>query len=82
MLCTRPVKSLREGLDDPQARHRQMVVKHHRGWEHLGIPIKFSNEPGRIDFAFPAPGQHSEQILSDLGYSRAELAAMKRNGVY
>ncbi len=77
-----PVKTLREGLDDPQTRHRQMVVKDHRGWEHLGIPINFSDEPGRVDFALPAPGQHSEQILSDLGYSRAELAAMKRNGVY
>ena len=49
-----PVKTLREGLDDPQTRHREMVVEDPRGWEHLGLPIKFADEPGRIDFACPA----------------------------
>jgi crotonobetainyl-CoA:carnitine CoA-transferase CaiB-like acyl-CoA transferase len=77
-----PVKTLREGLDDPQTRHRAMVVEDGRGWEHLGIPIKFSDEPGQIRFDPPAHGQHSEEILRALGYAEAELAAMKSDGVY
>ena len=77
-----PVKTLREGLDDPQARHRDMVVEDRRGWEHLGIPIKFSDEPGEMRFDPPAHGEHSEEILRGLGYSDAELAAMKADGVY
>ncbi len=77
-----PVKSLREGLDDPQTRHRGMVVEDARGWEHLGIPIRFANEPGAIRFDPPTHGEHSEQILRDLGYADAELAAMKTDGVY
>jgi crotonobetainyl-CoA:carnitine CoA-transferase CaiB-like acyl-CoA transferase len=77
-----PVKTLREGLDDPQTRHRQMVVEDQRGWEQLGIPIKFANEPGEIHFDPPAQGQHSEEILRALGYSDAELAVMKADGVY
>jgi crotonobetainyl-CoA:carnitine CoA-transferase CaiB-like acyl-CoA transferase len=77
-----PVKTLREGLDDPQTRHRKMVVEDARGWEHLGIPIKFVDEPGRIRFDPPAHGQHSEEILRGLGYSDAELAAMKADAVY
>ncbi len=77
-----PVKTLREGLDDPQTRYRQMVLEDFRGWEHLGIPIKFSEEPGEIRFDPPAHGQHSEEILRALGYSDAELATLKADGVY
>ena len=77
-----PVNTLPEGLDDPQARHREMVVEDARGWEHLGIPIKFADEPGRIHFDPPAHGEHSEAILRTLGYSDAELALMKADGVY
>jgi crotonobetainyl-CoA:carnitine CoA-transferase CaiB-like acyl-CoA transferase len=77
-----PVKSLRDGLDDPQTRHRAMLVEDQRGWEHLGIPIKFADEPGKVWFDPPAHGQHSEEILRALGYSDAELAAMKADGVY
>jgi crotonobetainyl-CoA:carnitine CoA-transferase CaiB-like acyl-CoA transferase len=77
-----PVNTLPEGLDDPQARHREMVVEDARGWEHLGIPIKFADEPGGIHFDPPAHGEHSEAILRTLGYSDAELALMKADGVY
>lgn len=77
-----PVKTLREGLDDPQVRHRQMVVEDGRGFEHLGIPIKFEGEPGRIDFRLPGLGEHSKDMLRRLGYTEAELALMKAKGVY
>ena len=77
-----PVKTLREGLDDPQVRHREMVVEDARGWEHIGLPIKYADEPGRIDFGLPELGEHSEDILRGLGYDEAELAAMKAKGVY
>jgi crotonobetainyl-CoA:carnitine CoA-transferase CaiB-like acyl-CoA transferase len=77
-----PVKTLREGLDDPQVRHRKMVIEDPRGWEHIGLPIKYEDEPGRIDFDLPEFGAHSEDILRGLGYSEAELAAMKAEGVY
>ena len=76
-----PVRTLREGLDDPQTRHRDMVVEDARGWEHLGMPHKFAAEPGRVSFDLPALGQHSEEILRSLGYSDADLAAMKADGV-
>jgi crotonobetainyl-CoA:carnitine CoA-transferase CaiB-like acyl-CoA transferase len=77
-----PVKSLREGLDDPQVRHREMVVEDGRGWEHIGLPIKFKDEPGRVDAVLPERGQHSEEILRGLGYDDRELEAMKAKGVF
>ena len=45
-----PVKTLREGLDDPQVRPREMVRPDARGWEHIGMPIKFADEPGTNRF--------------------------------
>jgi crotonobetainyl-CoA:carnitine CoA-transferase CaiB-like acyl-CoA transferase len=77
-----PVKSLREGLDDVQVRARDMVVEDPRGWEHIGLPVKFADEPGRVDFELPELGQHSEEILRGLGYTAAELAAMRAKGVF
>ena len=77
-----PVKTLREGLDDPQVRHREMVVLDARGFEHIGLPVKFEDEPGRIDFRLPELGEHSKDILRELGYTEAELAEMKTKGVY
>jgi crotonobetainyl-CoA:carnitine CoA-transferase CaiB-like acyl-CoA transferase len=77
-----PVKGLREGLDDLQVRNRAMVVLDERGWEHIGLPIKFTDEPGRVDATLPERGQHSEEILRGLGYGDAELRAMKATGVF
>lgn len=77
-----PVKNLREAADDPQIRYRQMIVEDERGWEHIGIPIKFKHEPGQLKFEFAALGQHTEQFLEELGFAPAAIAAMKDAGVY
>ncbi|HZD25103.1 MAG TPA: CaiB/BaiF CoA-transferase family protein [Alphaproteobacteria bacterium] len=77
-----PVNDLRQACDDPQIRAREMIVEDARGHEHIGIPIKFRNEPGRMDFRAPALGEHSEQVLAGLGYSAEEIAAMREKGVF
>ncbi len=77
-----PVQTLREAADDPQARHREMVVEDHRGWEHIGIPIKFQDEPGQLSFDLPELGQHNDEIVRSLGYDDDEIAAMRQNGVF
>ena len=73
-----PVKNLREALDDPQVRARAMLVEDARGFEHIGNPLKFADEPPEPDFSTAALGEHSIEILEGLGYNRAtidELAA-------
>ena len=77
-----PVKNLREAADDPQLRHREMIVEDDRGWEHIGIPMKFRHEPGQLRFEFATLGQHTEAVLQELGYDAAALSAMKDAGVY
>lgn len=77
-----PVNDLRQGVDDPQIRARDMIVEDSQGQEHIGIPIKFAREPGRIDFVSPALGEHNEELASAAGFSAQEIAAMKAKGVF
>ena len=76
------MNDLRQALDDQQIRHREMVLENDRGEEHLGIPIKFRNEPGVVNFVSPALGQHTTSILSELGYSQEEVKKMHADGVF
>jgi crotonobetainyl-CoA:carnitine CoA-transferase CaiB-like acyl-CoA transferase len=58
-----------------------MVLKDARGWDHLGVPIAFRDEPARPNFEPPAHGQHSAQILRGLGYSAGEIRQLESRGV-
>ena len=77
-----PLKNLREAADDVQLRHREMIVEDERGWEHVGIPMKFRHEPGQLRFSFAAAGEHSEEILRELGRDDDTIVAMKAAGVF
>jgi crotonobetainyl-CoA:carnitine CoA-transferase CaiB-like acyl-CoA transferase len=76
-----PVKNLREAMDDPQVAARAMKLIDPAGHEHLGIPIKFRAEPGRVNFALPAIGEHNEELLLRAGLSREQIAALAAAGV-
>ena len=79
-----PVLELDEVLSDPQVLHRQMVVEvdHPRlgKVKHTGIGVKFSDTPGEIRGTAPLPGQHTDEILADLGYSSDEIAGIRETG--
>ena len=77
-----PVNDLRRGADDPQARHREMIIEDDRGWEHIGIPMKFRDEPGQLVFDLPSLGEHTEANLRKVGYTEDELTTMRGNGVF
>lgn len=57
-----PVLDLREACDDAQVRERGMLVVDEDGIEHLGVPIRFADEPARPRFTVPALDQDAGTI--------------------
>ncbi len=76
------VYTLEEVADDPQIVHRQMIVEidhPSRGKiKQPGIAIKLSETPGRIRRLPPLPGQHTEEILQELGYSKSQIDKLRK----
>lgn len=75
------VRPIEEFLDDPQILANEMVVEVEEPRlgmvREMGVPVKFLLTPGKVKGASPALGQHSQEILGDLGYSAQEIAKFK-----
>ncbi|MFN8545746.1 MAG: CaiB/BaiF CoA-transferase family protein [Candidatus Binatia bacterium] len=84
-ICFGPVATLGEAVDDPQVRHRQMMVElddgHGRRRQTLGNPIKLSDTPASLRAPQPEFGAHTDEVLATLGYSSADVAALRARGV-
>jgi len=76
-----PLRTLPEALEDAHFKARGMVLKDARGWDHLGVPIAFRDEPARPSLDAPAHGAHTAQILRRLGYGEADIARLAARGV-
>ena len=75
---------MQEAFEDPQMRHRQMLLHVDHAVEgripQLGFPIKFGGTPGVIRTPPPLLGEHNEEVLKQAGYSEAELVAIRQAG--
>jgi len=77
-----PVQTLPEVLDDAHFRARGMVTTDARGWDHIGNPIRFTDEPANPHFGSPALGEHSRVILQELNYAEADIARLAAAGTF
>ena len=84
-VCVGKVYDVEEVPGDPQVQHRQMVVEVEHPTQgrikEFGIAIKLSDTPGTIRRAGPVSGEHTEDVLKDLGYGSDEIAAFRARGV-
>ncbi len=80
-----PVNSVAEVFEDPQILAQEMVmdIDHpgHGTVRMLGFPVKFSGQPCQVRRPAPGLGEHSDEILADLGLSAAERDVLRRDGV-
>jgi crotonobetainyl-CoA:carnitine CoA-transferase CaiB-like acyl-CoA transferase len=80
-----PIQTLDQVLADPQVRARQMVVpvEHPTAGrlEMIGVPFKLSGTPAGIFLPPPTKGEHTDEILGDLGYTQDEIVSLCNEGV-
>ncbi|MGA0594081.1 CaiB/BaiF CoA transferase family protein [Enterovirga sp. CN4-39] len=81
-----PVYDSLQALSDPQTAARRMVVEldHPTAGKApaLGLPVKFSETPGDVRRPAPILGQHSREVMAELGFTPAEIEEMERLGVF
>ena len=78
-----PINTVEEAVNDAQTLARNMIVQ----LEHpalgmarsIGNPIKFSETP--VSYRLPPPmlGEHTSEVLRELGYSEEEVRAMSNS---
>jgi crotonobetainyl-CoA:carnitine CoA-transferase CaiB-like acyl-CoA transferase len=79
-----PIRTLPEVFADPQADHRRLrrQVNHPTAGEIelAGFPFQLSATPSTIRRPPPTLGQHTDEVLLEVGYSQAEIAALRESG--
>ncbi|KKM04485.1 hypothetical protein LCGC14_1763750 [marine sediment metagenome] len=80
-----PIYTIDKVFTDPQVLHRQMLKKldHPKGGKVMvtGVPIKLSDTPGEVETAPPILGQHTQEILTELGFSDQDIKKFRQEKV-
>lgn len=80
-----PIQTIDQVLTHPQVVAREMMVEiNHPNVPNLKVPafpVKLSETPFQIRYAPPLLGQHTEEVLSQLGYSEEKIAQLSEQNV-
>jgi crotonobetainyl-CoA:carnitine CoA-transferase CaiB-like acyl-CoA transferase len=80
-----PIYRLDQALDHPQVLDREMVVERPHPElgtvRLLGLPVKLSSTPGDVWRIPPALGEHTDDVLREIGIDETELRRLRAEGV-
>lgn len=80
-----PARRVDEFLDDPQVQANEMVIQlddpNLGKVRQMGVAIKASLTQGEVKGPSPLLGQHTEEVLANLGYPPSKIARLKARKV-
>lgn len=82
-----PIYSIDQAFADPQVQHLEISKPiDHPGLGPMGLirtPINMPDIPGASEIRQPAPelGQHSDEVLAELGYKESEISGFREAGI-
>ena len=69
---------------DPQTLAREMVVEVEHSTlgpvKTIGLPVKFSETPGKVRTGAPVYGEHTREVLTEYGFDQTQIEALEQEG--
>ncbi|TME64290.1 MAG: hypothetical protein E6I51_02505 [Chloroflexi bacterium] len=79
-----PINDLGEVFADPVVRHLGLIAESDHPVAGRvrapGIPVRLSETPPSVRRHPPLLGEHTDEVLTDLGYTAAEIARLRADG--
>jgi crotonobetainyl-CoA:carnitine CoA-transferase CaiB-like acyl-CoA transferase len=75
-----PVRNLHEAVNSTLAAARGMRLEAPAGQPHLGLPIKFKDEPGCLVPGLDELGASTDAVLLEAGYDALQIAQLRAAG--
>jgi crotonobetainyl-CoA:carnitine CoA-transferase CaiB-like acyl-CoA transferase len=82
--CVGPVNDFAEACDDPQSRHRGMIIDQAHPEvgtaRQINSPVRLRNRPVGVRTAAPKLGADTRDLLAEAGYSEERIASLVSSG--
>jgi crotonobetainyl-CoA:carnitine CoA-transferase CaiB-like acyl-CoA transferase len=79
-----PVNNLAQAFSDPQVLHQEMIIESLQPSGPVrvpGFPVKLSSTPAKLRCPSPQVGEHTVEVLQELGYGEHEIEKLLQTGV-
>lgn len=80
-----PIHTIDQVLNHPQIIEREMIIDvghpHIKNLKMPGFPVKFSDTPGQVRQYPPLLGEHTDEVLSRLGYTEKEIEELRNSKI-
>ncbi len=80
-----PIYTYKEVFQDPQvqgnALYQELAHEKLGKFCYLGLPFRLLDTPGVLQSSPPLPGEHNEEILTKLGYTKEDIEKLKEERI-